>query len=139
MRVKVRAVMVVDGRLVVSRERRRGVERLLLPGGRVKDGEPIATALEREVAEELDLRIVPRRLLYVAEVVSGHLLHDLNLIWLAELRDDHAEIDERLVISFDDAAAASVMPPIVAEVERDMKTGWSDTPRWLGDVRRSGR
>lgn len=71
MRVKVRAVIVCDGKLLVSRERRRGVEHVLLPGGRVQDGESITDALVREVAEETGLDVVPERLFYVAEVVGA--------------------------------------------------------------------
>jgi 8-oxo-dGTP diphosphatase len=76
-----------DGKLVVSRERRRGVEHVLLPGGRVQAGEAITEALVREVAEETGLDVLPERLLYVAEVVGSYGVHDLNLVWLAEPRD----------------------------------------------------
>ena len=136
MRVKVRAVIVQDGKLVVSRERRRGVEHLLLPGGRVKAGESILDALAREVAEETGLDVEPVRLLYVAEVVAGHREHDLNLIWLAAPRDDHAAIAPTALIAFDSPEAEAVMPPIIDQIKADAADGWSDEPRWLGNVRR---
>ncbi len=139
MRVKVRAVILLDGRLVVSRERRRGVEYVLLPGGRVQNGESITDALMRAVGEEIGLEIVPKRLLYVTEVVGTHAVHDLNLIWLAELRDPNVVVDERALVALDDDPAASLMPPIVEPIKADAGEGWSDTPRWLGNVRRAGR
>ena len=71
MRVKVRAVIIQNGKLVVSRERRRGAEHILLPGGRVKTRESLAEALVREVAEETGLHVAPVRLLYVAEVLEA--------------------------------------------------------------------
>ena len=109
MRVKVRAVIMQDGKLVVSRERRRGVEHLLLPGGRVQAGEAITEALVREVAEETGLEVVPERVLYVAEVVGSYGVHDLNLVWLAE---PHAQLaDPRALVALDSPEAAAMMPP----------------------------
>jgi len=139
MRVKVRAVIVRDGRLVISRERRRGVEHVLLPGGRVQDGESITDALVREVAEEIGLEVVPQRLLYVAEVVGIYGTHDLNLVWLAEPADPAGAIDDDALVAFDSPLAQAIMPPIVEQIAADAKSGWSEEPRWLGNVRRSAR
>ncbi|MGO9820921.1 MAG: NUDIX domain-containing protein [Solirubrobacteraceae bacterium] len=139
MKVKARAVVVRDGKLLVSRERRRGVEQVILPGGRVRDGEPITDALVRELAEETKLEVVPLRLLYVAEVVGSYGVHDLNLIWLAEPRDPRAPTDERSWVSLDSPEAQSIMPPIVEQLAADMSNGWASAPRWLGNVRRPRR
>ncbi len=139
MRVKARAVVVRDGRLLVSRERRRAIEHLLLPGGRVQDGESITDALVREVREETGLEVVPKQLLYIAEVVGSYGAHDLNLIWLAELRDGEAAISDEVLIPFDDERMSSIMPPIIDQIAADAAAGWQDPPRWLGNVRRGRR
>lgn len=137
MRVKVRAVVVRDRRLLVSRERRRAIEHLLLPGGRVQDGESITDALVREVREETGVEIVPKRLLYIAEVVGSYGAHDLNLIWLAELKDPAATISDELLIPFDDERMSRIMPPIIGQIVADAADGWQHPARWLGNVRRS--
>ena len=137
MRVKARAVVVRDGRLLVSRERRRAIEHLLLPGGRVQDGESITDALVREVREETGLDVVPKQLLYIAEVVGAYGAHDLNLIWLAELADADAAISNDLLLAFDDDRLSSIMPPIVDQIAADAADGWQHPPRWLGNVRRA--
>jgi len=137
MRVKARAVVVRDGRLLVSRERRRAIEHLLLPGGRVQDGESITDALVREVREETGLEVVPQRLLYIAEVVGAYGAHDLNLIWLAELADGDAAISDDALVAFDDDRVSSIMPPIVDQIAADAADGWQHPPRWLGNVRRA--
>jgi 8-oxo-dGTP pyrophosphatase MutT (NUDIX family) len=139
MRVKARAVIVRDGRLVISRERRRALEHVLLPGGRVKDGESITDALVREVSEETGLDVVPERLLYVAEVVGMYGVHDLNLVWLTELRDPQLAIDDRLLVALDSPIAKSIMPPILEQIAADAEHGWPREPRWLGNVRRPAR
>jgi ADP-ribose pyrophosphatase YjhB (NUDIX family) len=137
MKVKARAVILHGGKLVVSRERRQGEEYLLLPGGRVQDGESIAEALVREVAEETGLDVVAERLLYVAEVVGSYGVHDVNLVWLAELREGKAAIAADALVALDSPEATSIMPPIIEHIAADAATGWAEEPRWLGNIRRS--
>jgi ADP-ribose pyrophosphatase YjhB (NUDIX family) len=139
MKVKARAVILHDGKLVVSRERRRGVEHVLLPGGRVQDGESISDALVREVAEETGLDMVPERLLYVAEVVGSYGAHDLNLVWLAELRDANVEVNGDALVALDSPDAESIMPPILEQIAADAADGWEHEPKWLGNIRRAAR
>lgn len=137
MKVKVRAVVIRDGRLLVSRESRQGVEHLLLPGGRVRAGESISDALIRELAEETGLEVVPQRLLYVAEVVGMYGVHDLNLVWLAQLSDPEVAISDDALIEFDSLEARTVMPPIIEQIASDATDGWPQQARWLGNVRRT--
>ena len=139
MRVNVRAIIFRDGKLVVSRERRRGVEHVLLPGGRVQDGEAIHAALIREVAEETGLTIVVDRLLYVAEVVGMYGVHDLILIWGASTVDKNCPIDDDVLVALDSRLAESIMPPIVEQIATDLNGGWAHHPRWLGNVRQPQR
>jgi ADP-ribose pyrophosphatase YjhB (NUDIX family) len=136
-KVKVRAVIVRDGRLLVSREFRQGIEHILLPGGRVRDGESITDALIRELAEETGLAVVPQRLLYVAEVVGMYGVHDLNLVWLAELSDPQVAISDNALVGLDSPQARAMMPPIIEQIAADATNGWPQQARWLGNVRRA--
>lgn len=135
MLVKVRAVVVRGGKLLVSRERRRGREHLLIPGGRVRDAESICDALIREVGEETGVEVVPERLLYVAEVAGSYGVHDLNLVWLAELRDPEVEIDESALVALDSPLTRSIMPPIIERIAADAADEWPADARWLGNIR----
>ncbi len=135
MKVRAGAVILRDGKLVVSRERRRGVEHLLLPGGRVRDHESVTEALSREVAEELGADVVPERLLYVAEVVGSYGVHDLNLVWLAHPKDPNLALDSDSLLALDSPLLASMMPPIVERLAADAPGGFSGEPRWLGNIR----
>ena len=58
--VKVRAGILIDGRLIVANQRRRGRTELSLPGGRVNRYESVLDALKRKVAEETGREVVPR-------------------------------------------------------------------------------
>ena len=136
MKVKVRAVIVHESKLVVSRERRQGVEHILLPGGRVQDGESVTDALVREVAEETGLHVVPERLLYVAEVVGSYGAHDVNLVWLAAPRDGEPALDPGTLVALDSPELESIMPPIIEWIAADAARGWPRGVRWLGNVKR---
>jgi ADP-ribose pyrophosphatase YjhB (NUDIX family) len=133
-RVKVRAVIVDRGRLLVVPERRRGAySHMALPGGRVGTGESVADALVREVQEETGLEVSPQRLLYVAEATAPHRAHDLNLIFLAEPAGA-PDFGDLTFIELSATDHPLVLPPIIAEIARDVEDGWSETPRWLGNV-----
>jgi ADP-ribose pyrophosphatase YjhB (NUDIX family) len=146
-RVKVRAVILDRGNVLVVSQRRAGAHsHYALPGGRVGRGESVADALVREIREEVDLEIAPRQLLCVADVNRPHGEQDLVLVFLAEpiglsgpgdlrlldrVAADHAP---GLLVDLAAAVQVRVLPPIVAEIARDRDLGWSKTPRWLGDV-----
>jgi len=133
MRVKTRAVIWIDGQLIVAQQSRRGRPELSLPGGRVNDHESVLDALRREVAEETGLEVAPQRLLYVSEVPGRRRPHSLELIFLAEptgvptLRPGLKAID---LTSAGDHPP--IRPAIVQDILADANSAWRDTPRWLG-------
>lgn len=131
MRVEVRAVILIDGRLVVTQETRQGEPHAALPGGGVERWETCHQALVREVLEETELVIEPGALLYVAEVVSRYRLHDLDLFFAAELTGG---LDQGRFALVDAADGGGVLPPILGEISRDSATGWSKHPRWIGNL-----
>lgn len=131
MKVKVRAVIPHRDEIVLSRERRRGREHLTLPGGRPQRGESLTDALVREVHEETKITVVVEQLLYVAEVVAGKTLQELNLIFLAET--DRVP-DGCVVAGHEDIGVLDVMPPLLGVILKDRALGWSANPRFLGNV-----
>lgn len=136
MRVKARALIWIDGRLIVAEQRRRGRKELSLPGGRVNDHESVLDALKREVAEETGLEVTPSRLVYVSEVVDSVRAHDLELIFLAETSGVPSLNGFRAI----DLAAGErppVRPPILDLIASDAAASWRENPRWLGNLARS--
>lgn len=135
MRVKARAVIIMDGRLVAATQRRRGGIELTLPGGRVKPRESVIDALVREVREETGLEIEPGDLVYVAEFVDAYRTHDLELIYRAEARSSVSE-DKLRFVDLRRGNRPEIRPAILDDIARDAASGWQHTPRWLGNLLR---
>jgi len=130
-RVEVRAVVFIDGKLVITEETRQGLPHAALPGGGVERWETLEEALVREVQEETGLLVEPGRLVYAFQVVSRFKLHDVNFVFLAEVKE---RVDGTRIGLVDPATAQGVRPPILAEIARDAAAGWSEQPRWLGNL-----
>ena len=133
MRVKARAVILIEGRLIVAEQLRRGRPELSLPGGRVNQRESVPDALRREVAEETGLEVTPDRLLYVFEMVQAVQIHDLELIFLAHATGIPG-LGGYTAIDLDAAERPPVRPPILEQIASDRASSWRDTPRWLGNL-----
>lgn len=131
--VKARAVILIDGRLIVANQRRRGRSELSLPGGRVNRFESVLDAVRREVAEETGLEVIPRRLLYVSEVVQSVRTQDLELVFLAE-PSGVPTLNEFRAIDLAAGERPAIRPPILDQIAHDLAQDWRETPRWLGNI-----
>jgi 8-oxo-dGTP diphosphatase len=137
-RVKVRAVIWMEGKLVVYRSKRRGLERTTLPGGRVNAYESVTDALVREVLEEIGITIEVGELLCVAEVLNSTSIQDVELVFAARalepIDDDWLELVDPLA-----PEAEAVLPPIVARLVRGRFTERPspEAALWLGNVYRA--
>jgi ADP-ribose pyrophosphatase YjhB (NUDIX family) len=129
-------VVWIDGRLIVAEQVCRGRTELSLPGGEVADCESVIDALKREVAEETGLEVTPDRLLYVSEIAQPAITYDLELIFLAEARGV-PRLNRFKAIDLGDGERPVMRPSLLDQITRDAASGWRDTPRWLGTLRRS--
>jgi ADP-ribose pyrophosphatase YjhB (NUDIX family) len=133
-RVKARALIWIDGRLILAEQWRHGRSELSLPGGRVNERESVLEALMREVAEETGLEVTPSRLVYVCEVVDSIRAHNLELIFLAQT-SDVPRLNGFRAIDLAAGERPPVRPPLLDLIARDSAARWRENPRWLGNLR----
>jgi len=85
-RVRVAAIIVIEEKILLVRQRRTGEPYYLLPGGGVDAGETLAGALTREVLEETGLVCAPVRPLFISDTIEpGGTRHIVNITFLAEV------------------------------------------------------
>ncbi|MCX6918233.1 MAG: NUDIX domain-containing protein [Verrucomicrobia bacterium] len=78
-RTAARAVILRGPELLVVRVRTDEGEFLVLPGGGQEHGETLTDTVQREVFEELGLKVVPGRLVYLREYVGkNHGMHRIH-------------------------------------------------------------
>ncbi len=83
-RVRVAALIALDGRVVTVRHRAGQARYHLLPGGGVDYREPLATALQREVLEETGLTIEVGRPLLLSDTIDpAGPRHVINILFAA--------------------------------------------------------
>jgi 8-oxo-dGTP pyrophosphatase MutT (NUDIX family) len=132
-----RGVFVHDGTLLVAKNRKGG--HLFLPGGHVDFGEPAASALEREMMEELAAPLRASEFLGACEAVfhqtsragKTRLHHEVSLLFRLEPSDSASPIDPKSFVSqeahlefiwlpLDQIQAQPLLPPGIHRLTREI-------------------
>jgi 8-oxo-dGTP diphosphatase len=142
LRVRVAAVILLDGRIVLVRHKRDCRTYHLLPGGGVETGESIADALRREVLEETGLEIDVERPLFVSDTLAPDgTRHLVNLTFLTRVTGGSltdSPVDARVdVVEAVDVSALEgldLRPPMAAELADAAAGGFEGVARYLGPL-----
>ncbi len=152
LRPSAKAVVVVDGRLLVTRNRTPdddGPDWYIFPGGGQEPGETLHAALVREVREETGIEVRPGELLWVRElnvVPQPDWPFDprdqpLEFMFEATFTRDHGDAHEAdryqtavEWLTIDEIADVRFYPTAVVPALRDHLSGGGSGPVYLGDV-----
>lgn len=151
-RPSAKAVVVVDGRLLVTRNRTPGDARPdwhIVPGGGQRPGETLHEALVREVAEETGFEVVPGRLLWVRELIAARRTefpfdpedHAIEVMFAATptgVVSEPSEVDsyqqEVVWVTGPELERIRFYPASLVPAIRRYMTGGDPGPVYLGDV-----
>ncbi len=142
LRVRVAAVMILDGKLVLVRHRAGDRSYHLLPGGGVEPGESLQDALIREVSEETGLRYRLVKPLFISDTIAPDLTrHVVNLTFLAEVtggtitpNPDDPRVEAVDLVDPAQVPSLDLRPPIADELVAAIASGFTGEARYLGSL-----
>lgn len=139
-RVRVGAIVVHAGFILLVNHRRLGRSYWVLPGGALEAGESLAAGAEREVREETGVEVHMDRLLYLVESFpSDGARHNLDVVFHTHLRDAKAAhlspakwvIEQPEFVPLERLAGLVFLPPIATELAADAAAGFPGPTRYL--------
>ena len=139
--LRVAAIIVRDKQLLLVEHRKRGEHYWVLPGGRLEGLETLATALRRELNEELGLDVQVGQLVIISEMLAPD-RHVVNLMFHAEIgegaepRLDRADpvLAGWQWVSTDQLPRLDFRPPIADAVRAVIAEKFAGPVRLLGDT-----
>jgi ADP-ribose pyrophosphatase YjhB (NUDIX family) len=137
-RIRVAAVIVRDGELLLIRHQKDGETYWLLPGGGVEFGESVVGALERELREEARLQVHVGDLLCLNDSVAPDgSRHIVSLYFRAEIAGgeptlgDDPRIVELRFVGPDELAGLTVYPDIKDSLLTGLREGFPQGAPYL--------
>ena len=138
-RIRVAAVLIQDGRLLLIQHQKDGKKYWLLPGGGVIFGEDLKSALKRELKEELGIDISVNDLVYSSDSISENSeRHIVNLYFECVYSSGEFKLaeEERLVnygfFGISDLDKMKIIPPIKKEIIEYMQNTDKNKDTYLG-------
>ena len=139
--LRVAAIIVRAGQVLLVEHRKRGQRYWVLPGGRLEGRETLDAALRRELHEELRLEARVGRLVIVCESLAPD-RHVVNLIFGAEIGESaEPQLDPRdpvlagwQWVSVDQLPRLDFRPPIAEAVRAVIAEKFAGPVRVLGDT-----
>ncbi len=140
-RVRVAAIIVRDGRMLLACHERDGRRYWLPPGGGVDFGETVGEALVRELREEANLDIRVGDLVLVNDSVPpDRHRHVLNLFFTAEVVGGELRVgnDPRLVgmvwVALEQLPELTFYPDVRESILRGVREGFGAGAQYLGNL-----
>ncbi|HDP35225.1 MAG TPA: NUDIX domain-containing protein [Candidatus Hydrogenedentes bacterium] len=140
-RVRVAAVIVRNGEILLAEHLKDGRAYYLLPGGGVDQGETLREALARELWEETRLDVTPGRLLFICESIApDHSRHIIQLAFAADIeaeampsKGDDPRVSGAYFFPPEALPEMPLFPPMQETLVAGLRHGFPDAPPSLGN------
>lgn len=140
-RVRVAALLLIDGKVVLVRHAVGDKRYHLLPGGGVEFGETLEAALVREVAEETQLAIEVGAPLLISDTIDpGGERHVVNITFAAKVvsgsigRPEDPRVEAVELVDPQELTAIDLRPPMSGALQRVINEGFDGPARYLGSL-----
>jgi mutator protein MutT len=141
-RIRVAAVIVEDGRVLLEKHAKDGREYWVLPGGGVDVGETLSEALRRELREEIGVEAETGELAFACEAIApGAARHIVQLAFLASIARGTPHVtgcDPRVAdvawIPLEDVAGLEMYPVIQDHLAAALRAGVPRRTDSLGNL-----
>lgn len=146
-RVRVAALMLIDGKVVLARHRAGRSVYHLLPGGGVEYRETLADSLHREIAEETGLEIAVGRPLLINDTIDpAGSRHVVNITFAAEVIGGailEEPVDARVeaidLVAPSQLVDLDLRPPMAEQIVEALAQGEGFHTAYLGPLFTAGR
>lgn len=141
-RIRVAALIIYQGRVVLVRHLKGSKRYHLLPGGGVDYGETLSSALVREVAEETGFHIVVDRPVLISDTIDPDgSRHVVNIVFLAHQTGGsltYHPLDDRVeavdLVEVGDLGQLDLRPPIADAIVEVLHDPRSAKAAYLGSL-----
>jgi ADP-ribose pyrophosphatase YjhB (NUDIX family) len=136
-KVRIRVAALIrnsEGKVLLIKQRKKGKDYWLLPGGGLEFGESLEDALKRELKEELNVEIINSKFLLISESIDPlGARHIVQIIFETEIQEQKIEIpkSEKSVI---DVSYFSLEELLKLEVRPDIKEYFLDGKKHIKSI-----
>ena len=136
-RIRVSGILKKDDKILFVKNRKKGEEYYLLPGGGVDFGETFETALKREFLEEVNINISVDKLCIISEGVDpkGE-KHIINLVFLVDYVSGEIVLpDEERIVGIEYLEVTNLNNYIIyPNIKKELKKNSFDNISYLGNI-----
>ena len=140
-RIRVAAIIVQDGRILLVKHAKAGREYWMLPGGGVGPGEPLSEALERELQEEVCITTRPEHLVLVNDSIPPDThRHIVNLYFTARIiagipaPGTDTRVTAVALVPIGDLSRILLYPDFGRELQSAIRAGFPNRAQYLGNL-----
>ncbi len=138
-RIRVAAIIVEDGKILLARHEKKGKRYWVVPGGGVDFCETLEEALTRELVEEANVVIRVHDLVLANDSIpKNRRRHIVNLYFTAEILSGHVKVgasDKRLIdmrfVPIEKLPRLKMFPDVRREIYEAIRRGFKGHMRYL--------